>query len=126
MYFFFKSHLRQSPLGCWLSMEIDRVVSYTNLLLLHFTSRTCNGIHVKWSNIPIQHSIWSNTVWYTLGRSWHSYLDYGLFRLPDLKIGLTVDVNRGQKMLTPPIVTWSHLWYIQRPVFAPVANLYFL
>jgi hypothetical protein len=44
-----------------------------------------------------------------LSCSWPSDFDCGLFRLPDLKIGLTADVTLGRKCLHL-LGTWSHFW----------------
>jgi hypothetical protein len=44
-------------------------------------------------------------------------VDYGSYRLSNLEIGLTEGVIDQQGMLTPPW-HWSHLWYIQRSVYA--------
>jgi hypothetical protein len=52
-----------------------------------------------------------------LSRSWRTDLDYGSYCLPNLEIGLLAvwPVNNGCLLL---LGTWSHLWCIQRSVFA--------
>jgi hypothetical protein len=50
-----------------------------------------------------------------LSHFWNTNLDYGLNRLPELELGLTVGVTGRQGMLTL-LGIWSHLWCFQGSV----------
>ena len=61
----------------------------------------------------------------SLGRSLHTNIDYGSYRLSNLDIGLTVGLTVQQGMLTPP-------WHLMPPLIysdirvRPFSDLYFL
>jgi hypothetical protein len=80
------------------------------------------GLQIKPSFMPI--AVWCVS-YQSLSRSWHTDLDCGSHRLPDLEIGprRVWPVDRGRLLL---LSSWSHPWYIKRSVFVPFSDLYFL
>jgi hypothetical protein len=77
------------------------------------------NLHSLWRfNLPVQPSFWPNVIWYvsyqSFSHSWHTDLDYGSYRLPDLEIGLMAGVTGRQGMLT------SHRHLIPRMIYSKV------
>jgi hypothetical protein len=101
----------------------DKLVDVKGVSTVSFTG---SFPQILWSlqrsYLPMQPFFGPHAVWYvsymyqSLSRSWHTDLDYGLYRLPNLEIGLTAGVTGLQGMLLHG--TWSHLRYIQRSVYA--------
>jgi hypothetical protein len=87
----------------------DLICPY-NLLLGHMLS---DMFHLK----LIRYQFWIPIVNF----SWKTDLDYGLSCLPNLEMGLTADVTDQQGCLLLH-GTWSHLYYIQRSLYAHYLN----
>jgi hypothetical protein len=81
------------------------------VLVLHAKSFECYAT-ILFAQCWIQLFLGPHAVWYvsyqSLSRSWHTDFDYGLYRLSNLEIGLTVGVTGQQEMLTP-------LWHLIPP-----------
>jgi hypothetical protein len=73
--------------------------------------------------------LWTNAIWYisyqSLSCSWQTDLDYGLYRLSNVEIGLTAGATGQQGMLTRP-------WHLIPPLIysdvrvRPFSDFYFL
>jgi hypothetical protein len=74
-------------------------------------------------NLSLGHML-SDVSYQSLSRSWHTDLDYGLYRLSNLEIGLTVGVTCQQGILTSKWHLIPPLIYSEVRV-RPFSDLYF-
>jgi hypothetical protein len=87
--------------------HFSKDVNAPGVSTVSFTGRFLQILRtLQWSSLPVQLSFRPNAVWcvsyQSLSRSWYTDLDYGLYCLPELELGLMVDVTGQQGMLTPP------------------------
>jgi hypothetical protein len=115
----------------WVFLYIYSFFKHTKFISVYYTVSFTGSVpqilrSLHRSNLPTQPSFWPSfrpyAVWCVsyklLSRSWHTDLDYGLFRLLDLEIGPTAGVTGRQGMLLLPLLVYPAvrvcpiLWFV--------------